>query len=167
MHRYRAATRSSSGCGGGPFLFFDDPVGLPCVSTDVDDALPSPCRSRDADLESDDVRGDDDRMCSEGSTSFFCFDAGRISSKSTGTPSETRNSLRVRERIQSGGARGGGATSCDHNEADRGVRNVDDSLGRTLGDGMSRSSGGNSVSRHGSVDARTSSGPSPSKSGMA
>ena len=47
----------------------------------------------------------------EGRTSFFCFDAGRISSRSTGTPRETRKRRRMRERFQSGGWRGGGATS--------------------------------------------------------
>jgi hypothetical protein len=37
-----------------------------------------------------------------------------------GTPSETRKRRRMRERIQSGGWRGGGATSCDQSEAERG-----------------------------------------------
>jgi hypothetical protein len=118
MHKCRPATRSSSGCGGGPLRFLD---GFPCVSTEVDEVLPSPCRKRDTDRESLDVRDEPVVRLREGRTSFFCFEAGRISSRSTGTPSETRNRRRMRERIQSGGARGGGATSCDHSDADRGV----------------------------------------------
>ena len=51
------------------------------------------------------------RALVEGRTSFFCFEAGRISSRSTGTPRETRKRRRMRERFQSGGWRGGGATS--------------------------------------------------------
>ena len=56
--------------------------------------------------------------------SFFCFEAGRISSRSTGTPSETKNSRRMRERTQFGGCRGGGATSCDHSDRLRSVRKI-------------------------------------------
>jgi hypothetical protein len=55
----------------------------------------------------------------EGNISFFCFDAGKISSKSTGTPSETRNRRRIRDLTQFGGCNGGGATNCDHKERDR------------------------------------------------
>ena len=113
------------------FLDDADADGLPCVSTDVEDVLPSPCfrRDADADRESEDVRGELAERCSEGRTSFFCFDLGRISSRSTGTPRETRNRRRVRERIQSGGERGGGATSCDHRDAERGFIKMDASLG--------------------------------------
>ena len=60
------------------------------------------------------------RRSSEGRTSFFCLEAGRISSRSTGTPKETRKRRRMRERIQSGGWSGGGATSWDQREAERG-----------------------------------------------
>jgi len=60
----------------------------------------------------------------EGRMSFFCLEAGRISSRSTGTPRETRKSRRIRERIQFGGWSGGGATSWDQREALRGVRNM-------------------------------------------
>lgn len=135
---------SSSGCGGGPFLF----LGFPCVSTDADELLASPCRSLDTDLESLDVRGDpDDGTFRDGRTSFFCFEAGRISSRSTGTPRDTRNSRRVRERIQSGGARGGGATSCDHREADRGVVKDDVLFDRGGNCGRSRLSGGKRVAK--------------------
>lgn len=51
--------------------------------------------------------------------SFFCFDAGNISSKSTGTPRETRNKRRIRDLTQFGGCSGGGATNCDHKESER------------------------------------------------
>lgn len=53
----------------------------------------------------------------EGRTSFFCFEVGRISSRSTGIPRETRKSRRMRERFQSGGWRGGGATSWFHKDS--------------------------------------------------
>ena len=47
----------------------------------------------------------------EGSTSFFCLEAGRISSRSTGTPRETRKSRLMRERSQLGGESGGGVNN--------------------------------------------------------
>lgn len=91
-----------------------DVEGFPWESTDVDEAFCPLCFKRATDLESVEVRGDADELGwrdSDGSTSFFCLEAGRISSRSTGTPRETRNNLRIRDRIQSGGDRGGGATS--------------------------------------------------------
>jgi len=57
----------------------------------------------------------------DGRTSFFCLEAGRISSKSTGTPSETKKRRRMRDLTQFWGCRGGGATSWDHRESDRSV----------------------------------------------
>lgn len=60
-------------------------------------------------------------MLIEGRTSFFCFEAGRISSRSTGTPSETRKSRRIRDLTQFWGCSGGGATSCDHRDRERSV----------------------------------------------
>jgi hypothetical protein len=80
------------------------------------EALPSPCFRRDmepAARESVEVRGDEDDLerLIDGRMSFFCLEAGRISSRSTGTPRETRKRRRMRERIQLGGWRGGGATS--------------------------------------------------------
>lgn len=51
------------------------------------------------------------RALVEGRTSFFCLEAGRISSRSTGTPRDTRKRRRMRERFQSGGWSGGEATS--------------------------------------------------------
>lgn len=60
----------------------------------------------------------------DGNTSFFCFEAGRISSRSTGTPRETRNRRRIRDFVQLGGCSGGGATSCDQSDNDRSVLNT-------------------------------------------
>lgn len=141
-------------------------MGLPCASRDVEDAFRESRRTRDVDLERPPDPGEVARRCREGRISFFCLDAGKISSRSTGTPRDTRKRRRVRDRIQSGGANGGGATSWDHSEAERGVRNRDDSLGRVSGAGRSSSSGGKRLFRHCSVADRTSSGASPSKSGM-
>ena len=67
------------------------------------------------------MRGD---MGVDGRTSFFCLDAGRISSRSMGTPREMRKRRRIRDRIQLGGWSGGGATSWVQREALREVRNV-------------------------------------------
>ena len=39
-------------------------------------------------------------VVSPGRTSFFCFEAGRISSRSTGTPRETRKRRRIRDLTQ-------------------------------------------------------------------
>lgn len=94
----------------------------------------------------------------DGRMSFFCLDAGRISSRSTGTPSETRKRRRIRDRIQFGGCSGGGATSCDQRDALLGVRNMEFSAdigGRTE---VSIVSGGKRASMYGSVAACISSG---------
>lgn len=115
--------------------------------------------------ESVEVRGE----FMDGRTSFFCLEAGRISSRSTGTPRETRKSRLIRERIQSGGCRGGGATSCDHKEAERGVRKMGLSLeGGTMGEVSSSPPAvvGKRALRYGSVVLIMSSGSSPSKSGI-
>lgn len=98
----------------------------------------------------------------DGRMSFFCLDAGRISSRSTGTPSETRNRRRILDRIQFGGCNGGGATSCDQREALRGVRNMEFSAeigGRT---DVSIVSGGKRAFMYGSAAVRMSSGESRS-----
>ncbi len=48
----------------------------------------------------------------DGRTSFFFLpEAGRISSRFTGMPRDTRKRRRIRERFQSGGLRGTGAAS--------------------------------------------------------
>ena len=92
----------------------------------MEDALRSFSLRRDI-RESVELRGEpeeDGLRCREGRMSFFCLDAGKISSRSTGTPRETRKRRRILERIQSGGCRGGGAASCDQREALRGVRKM-------------------------------------------
>lgn len=134
------------------------------MSTEVVEALPSPCFRRDTDRESVDVRGELADRCSEGRTSFFCFDLGRISSRSTGTPRETRKSRRVLERIQSGGDSGGGATSCDHSDAERGLMKTEASLESGGREGVSAE--GWRADRRFSVVEMTSSGLRPSKSGI-
>jgi hypothetical protein len=53
----------------------------------------------------------DERGEREGRISFFWDEAGRISSRETGMPRLTRKRRRMRDRIQFGGWRGGGATS--------------------------------------------------------
>ena len=114
---------SSSGAGAGPFLF---PAFDADESTDVEEAfsfltLPNAPLRPSAEGLGDFSPG----MWIDGKTSFFCLDAGRISSRSTGTPSDTKNNRRMRERTQSGGCRGGGATSCDHSDSLRSERNID------------------------------------------
>jgi hypothetical protein len=83
-------------------------------------------RDRERERESVEVRSEPEELTRwrDGRTSFFCLLAGRISSRSTGTPRETRKRRRMRERIQSGGWSGGGATSWDQREALRGVRKM-------------------------------------------
>ena len=128
LHICLADTRSKCGAGGGPFLLLDSERVrlLPCESTDVVEALLFVFFRRV--ILSEESRGEPedagDRRLIEGRTSFFCLEAGRISSRSTGTPRETRKSRRIRERIQFGGWSGGGATSWDQREALRGVRNI-------------------------------------------
>ena len=75
-----------------------------------EDALASDCLSRAMEpflgsLEARESAGVNGRI------SFFCLEAGRISSRSTGTPSETRKRRLIRERVQLGGCNGGGVTS--------------------------------------------------------
>jgi len=111
------------------------------VSTDVVDALLSfvfLARAR----ASEEGRGDLSLcMCMDGKMSFFCFEAGRISSRSTGTPSETRKRRRMRERTQSGGCNGGGATSCVHRDLLRSVEKMECASSVVDMDGVSWSEG--------------------------
>jgi hypothetical protein len=134
---------------------FRDGLLFPWESTEVEDALASEDFRRDREV---DVRGE---MGVEGRMSFFCFEAGRISSRSMGTPREMRKSRRMRERIQFGGWRGGGATSWDQREALRDVRNVgaeeEEAVDEEGGDGE-RDDGGKRVSKYGSVAAKSSVG---------
>ena len=62
-------------------------------------------RERDLEPAPPPLDGESDllRICMEGRTSFCCLEAGRISSRSTGTPKETRNSRRILDRTQLGG----------------------------------------------------------------
>jgi len=160
-----AEIRSSWGAGGGPFLRREsDRDGLPCESTDVEEAFPSPCFRRDIGRESVEFLGEPEAglRFMDGRMSFFCLDAGRISSRSTGTPSETRNSLLIRDRIQFGGCSGGGATSCDQRDALLGVKNMEfstESGGKTE---VSIESGGKRAFMYDSVAACISSGESSS-----
>jgi hypothetical protein len=98
----------------------------------------------------------------DGRISFFCLDAGRISSRSTGTPRDTRKSRLIRERIQFGGWRGGGATSWDQRDALRGVRNMGFSAVAGERTDVSIVSGGKRAFKYGSVASCTSSGESNS-----
>lgn len=120
-HSCRAETRSSAGAGGGPRRRLVDRERFLPASEPAEPSLALRRETR-----SEDVRegewGGGERV--EGRTSFFCFEAGRISSRSTGTPRETRKRRRMRDRIQFGGWRGGGATSWDQSEALRGVRKI-------------------------------------------
>lgn len=142
-------------------LDLEDGFRLPWESTDVLEALFPLALTRERDRgvplppfpPSLDIRREpvELTLCKrDGRTSFFCLEAGRISSRSTGTPSETRNRRRIRERIQSGGCSGGGATSWDQRDALRGVRKMGlvsrDGAGRGRGSGSS-SSGGKRAAR--------------------
>jgi len=150
---------------GSPVVREDEGFRFPCESTDVRDAT---CRTRDSERESVESRRTEPLELTrwrDGRTSFFCLEAGRISSRSTGTPSETKNSRLIRDRIQSGGWRGGGATSCDQSEALRGVRNTGLSLGTEGSKGGVSSSGGKRALRYGSVELKISEALRSLKSG--
>ena len=123
-HNIFVACTSSSGGDGGPFRF-REALAEEGWSMDTEDALS--CFNRTREPGRRPPGGDCEllRKCIEGRISFFCFEAGRISSRSTGTPSETRNKRRMRDRTQLGGCKGGGATSCDQSERLRSVRNTE------------------------------------------
>src|ERR1700730_15589602 len=84
----------------------------------------------------------------DGRTSFFFLpEAGRISSKLTGMPRETRKRRRIRDRFQSGGLRGTGSASWVHSDialslfsGSIGGSVDDDSIGREEGLACSRNS---------------------------
>ncbi len=121
------APRSISGAGGRPLL---RRFPLAEVIESIDAADPFCCFNLAREplgRPSDDGRGERESLwrCVEGRTNFFCLLAGRISSRSTGTPRDTRNRRRMRERTQFGGCKGGGATSCDQSERLRSVRKTD------------------------------------------
>lgn len=105
-HRRRTAGRSSSGGGGAPRRVFWRVGTCPVVAA----LFCGPSPSFGAWLRFGVVAPELSKSI-EGRMSFFCFDAGRISSRSTGTPRDTRNSRRIRDLTQFCGCRGGGATS--------------------------------------------------------
>lgn len=125
------ANRSRSGGGGGPFvlLVLDFPS-LPdwLLSKDAVESFAACCFSRATEpiLSDSDLR-DGSRLMS-GSTSFFCFEGGNISSRSTGTPRLTKKSRLIRDWVQLGGCKGGGVTSCFHKDRDLSEGNIGDAL---------------------------------------
>ena len=132
LHNSAAELRSKSGGGGGPLagIRFERDFGLDFESRDVLESLASEESFRRSSVV--DGRGEAEGRLMFGRTNLFCLLGGRISSKSTGTPSETRNKRRIRDRVQLGGCIGGGETSCCHSESDRSDRNgevLDGSMG--------------------------------------
>jgi hypothetical protein len=118
-HNRRTAERSNSGGDRGPRRRPDlgrDPVELTDVVESFCGMFPSVCFNLFSALGVDVLESS---ALIDGKISFFCFDAGKISSKSTGTPKETRNRRRIRDLTQFGGCNGGGATNCDHRESER------------------------------------------------
>ena len=130
-HNLFTAARSNSGGGGGPFGFLgregrDEGAFVPdCDCVDSREAVESfiPAWAfRRARLPIPGLSDSDFRDCSRlmsGRTSFFCFEGGRISSRSTGTPRLTRKRRRIRDWVQLGGWRGGGVISCFQRERER------------------------------------------------
>lgn len=120
-HNREAALASKSGGGGGPLTvpcrlsFFGAPV---LESMDVDESLAPSCRRRSS--WAVEARGDVRLMF--GNTRRFCLEGGKISSRSTGTPKDTRNNRRILLRVQFGGCIGGGDTSCCQSESERSER---------------------------------------------
>ena len=156
VHSCLAAVASNSGGGGGPFRLLELdlvalPVGAAEESIEVVEALASDCLRRAMEP----FRGSFELAESEdvyGSISFFCLEAGRISSRSTGTPRETRKSRLMRERVQFGGWRGGGATSWDQSERERSRRKTEfDSAGVGGGGSRSRLASGKRAERWGEL----------------
>lgn len=114
-HRRRTADRSNSGGGGAPRRVVFERVGAcPVVAVVVWESTSL------AWLRFGVVAPELSRSI-EGRMSFFCFEAGRISSRSTGTPRDTRKSRRMRDLTQFCGWRGGGATSWDQSDSERSV----------------------------------------------
>ncbi len=111
-HNRRVELISRSGGGGGPRRLLS-----PLDADELIDAEePFSCRSLAIEpfgSKSIERREDECSVSTsnDGSINIFCLLAGNISSRSTGTPSETRKRRRIRERTQFGGCSGGGATS--------------------------------------------------------
>lgn len=142
-HRRRTAERSNSGGGGAPRrVVFERVEARPDVV-----AVCEPSPSFAAGLRG--VVAPELSRSIEGRISFFCFEAGRISSRSTGTPRDTRKSRRMRDFTQFCGWRGGGATSWDQRERGRSeLKIAEESEMLSTGGGESRSLvGGRRLSR--------------------
>lgn len=115
-HRILVSEISRSGGGAGPLrralrdLVPGDDVRPPPLSSEVRERLVllGSCFKRSTVERGESLRRSPGVL---GRMSFFCLLAGRISSRSTGTPKETRKRRRMRERSQLGGWRGGGAES--------------------------------------------------------
>jgi len=161
-HSSPAALRSKSGGGGGPFIV--------CRLLDLEEGFGAPVLLSSEVVESFACASFRRSMAVlgrgvpsspiEGRTRRFCLLGGRISSRSTGTPRETRNSLRIRERVQFGGCMGGGDTSCCQSERERSERKGE--VCWAVGIGSSASVGSDFVSgsmalRYGCIDAEISS----------
>ena len=127
-HNLLTALRSRSGGGAGP-LAFSRPRDLFAASLLAPDCALSRLpveslaawalsRATEPRVLSDSDLREVSRLMS-GRTSFFCLEGGRISSRSTGTPKETRKRRRMRDCVQLGGWRGGGVTSCFQRERER------------------------------------------------
>ena len=93
-----------------------------------------------------------------GRTRRFCLEGGNISSRSTGTPSETRNRRRIRLLVQFGGAIGGGWRSCCHNESDRSEGKAVPVMSEGADCAVVDLESGNIMSRYGSIEESISVG---------
>lgn len=149
-HNLLTAKRSSSGGAGWPRRRLDfcrEIVELTDVVESLCGVVASPCFALLIALVRTDVLESSGLM--EGNISFFCFDAGNISSRSTGTPRDTRNRRRIRDFTQFGGCSGGGATNCDHRDSERSLLKmaVESGIGSNGGKEGTVLVSGNRVSR--------------------
>jgi len=124
-HSSAAALRSKSGGGGGPLVvwrFLGEGRGTPVLQSSVVELSLSASWSFSRSIAFD-ARGEPlGARLMLGKTRRFCFEGGKISSRSTGTPRETRKRRRMRLRVQLGGCMGGGETSCCQRERERSER---------------------------------------------
>lgn len=118
-----AAFASKSGGGGGPFgaaprdrFAFGAPVR---ESSEVVESFPGASFNLSIAVEG---RGLVESKPMDGRMRRFCLLGGSISSRSTGTPRDTRKRRRMRERVQLGGCIGGGETSCCQSDKERSER---------------------------------------------
>jgi len=159
------AIKSNSGAGGGPFGRLDrrSLVVPDCVlSTEPVESFASCAFNRATEpsvLSDSEFRDEGSRLIS-GRTSFFCFDGGSISSRSTGTPRLTRNRRRIRDWVQLGGWRGGGVINCFQSERDLSEGKIGEESGtgscEGIDDSLSSVDEGNMASKCAFVAARSS-----------